>query len=271
MTKARTQLESLLTKIYRERGFDFRQYNESTLTRRLGRRLRARGVQTYIDYARVLDKDPSEYEALFNELTINVTSFFRHKVAFKALKEVVLPALIDRYRDRQGYLRIWSAGCATGQEPYSIAVLLLEALGFGTKRQDITILATDIDAEVLERARKGVFSLTEIEGIRRVWLNAYFVHHNNSFCVQPVIREMASFREHNLTSDQPYYDIDLVVCRNVLIYFTPASQTNVLKGFYEGLNEEGFLLLGRSEVAVGETRRLFRCVDSKAKLYHKVR
>lgn len=270
MTKARTQMQSLLTKIYNERGFDFRQYNESTLTRRLDRRLHARGVQTYTDYARVLDKDPSEYEPLFNELTINVTSFFRDKVAFKALEEIVLPALIDRYRDRRGYFRIWSAGCATGQEPYSIAVLLLEALGFGTKRQDITILATDIDAKVLERARKGIFSPTEIEGIRPVWLKAYFVRHNNSFHVQPVVREMASFREHNLTSDQPYYDIDLVVCRNVLIYFTPGLQTDVLKGFHEGLNEEGFLLLGRSEVAVGATRRLFRCVDSKAKLYQKV-
>ena len=290
MTEDRNELQHLLEKVYRERGFDFREYRESTLTRRLGRRLRARGAETYADYARVLDQDPTEYDRLFNDLTINVTSFFRDDVAFKALEEVVLPALIgreegetrrkgDRDRERGSpcppvppspcLLRIWSAGCATGEEPYSIAMLLLETLGTRVDEFEITVLATDIDAKALDRAREGVFGPKDVEGIRPAWLERYFVAEGEAFRVRPALRQLVTFEVHNLVSDPPYRDLDLVVCRNVLIYFAPALQTRVLKGFHEGLREGGFLLLGKAEVPVGETRGLFHCVDRKAKLYRK--
>jgi chemotaxis methyl-accepting protein methylase len=133
ITEGTKGLISLMEKVYLERGFDFRGYKESTLTRRLGRRLRARGVQTYIDYARVLDNDQTEYDRLFMDLTINVTSFFRDEVAFNALEEVVLPALITKGETN---IRIWSAGCATGEEPYSIAMLLMECLHWESGPRD---------------------------------------------------------------------------------------------------------------------------------------
>ena len=284
MTENHKGLQCLLEKVYRERGFDFREYKESTLTRRLARRLHARGAETYADYAGILDQDPTEYDRLFNDLTINVTSFFRDDVAFNALEEVVLPALIGRQtgeprgggapaplhlRTPAPLLRIWSAGCATGEEPYSIAMLLLERLGQDIGCWDVSILATDVDAKALGRAHEEVFGPRDVEGIRPAWLERYFVAEGEAFRVRPALRQLVTFEVHNLVSDPPYRDLDLVVCRNVLIYFAPPLQTRVLKGFHEGLREGGFLLLGKAEVPVGETRGLFQCVDRKAKLYRK--
>jgi chemotaxis methyl-accepting protein methylase len=262
-----TELQSLLEKIYSERGFDFREYKTTTLTRRLTRRLHARRVQTYVDYARVLDQDPGEYETLFNDLTINVTSFFRDDVAFRVLKDTLLPQLIKRNVQRSLY--IWSAGCATGEEPYSIAMLLFELLGKDISDWHITLLATDIDRSALHSAQAGLFSQKGVEGIPQAWLEKYFIPENNGFRIQPAIQEMVRFDVHNLVSDPPCHDLDLVVCRNVLIYFNPELQTRVLQGFHAGLKEDGFLLLGKAEVPVGETKRLFHLLDSKAKVYRK--
>jgi chemotaxis methyl-accepting protein methylase len=266
ITEGTKGLISLMEKIYLERGFDFRGYKQSTLTRRLGRRLRARGVQTYIDYARVLDNDQTEYDRLFMDLTINVTSFFRDEVAFNALEEVVLPALITKGEKN---IRIWSAGCATGEEPYSIAMLLMECLNWESGPREVFILATDIDNKALQRAREGLFTPKEVEGIRPAWLERYFYPDKDGFRVKPVLESLVTFEQHNLVSDPPYCELALVVCRNVLIYLNPMPQAQMIKSFYEGLKEGGFLLLGKSEIPVGETRTLFNCIDKKAKVYQK--
>ena len=265
-TESPDKLEWLMEKIYQERGFDFREYRKNTLIRRLGRRLKARGSKTYGEYADVLDKDPAEYDKLFNDLTINVTSFFRDQIAFKALEEVVIPELIDR---EEKNIRIWSTGCATGEEPYSIAMLLMELLNRNINKWDIIILATDIDSRALECAMEGIFSAKDVAGIRPSWVKRYFVPAGKGFRVQPVLKELVTFQIHNMVSDLPYHDFDLVVCRNVLIYFRPVLQTHVLKGIHEGLKQGGFLLLGKAEQPVGETRGLFYCVDNKARLYRK--
>lgn len=267
-------MQQLLEKLHRERGFDFSGYKESTLTRRLSRRLHARGVQTCADYARILDQDSTEYDRLFHDLTIKVTSFFRDPIAFRALEEVALPELTGSGEHRENTspphrLRIWSAGCATGEEPYSIAILLRESLGEEINRWDITILSTDIDAQALHRAREGWFASRDVESIRQEWLSRYFAPGGKGFCVQPALKQLVTFQVHNLVSDPPYPDLDLIVCRNVLIYFTPPLQTQVLKGFHQGLKQGGFLLLGKAEEPLGETRSLFHPVDRKAKLFSK--
>ena len=268
-TEDRKALERLLGKVYRERGFDFRDYRESTLARRLRRRLSATGARTYADYAQVLDGDPAEYNRLFDDLTINVTSFFRDEAAFRALEEVVLPALIERGTEMRRHLRIWSAGCATGEEPYSIAMLLLHRLGRSARYWDICILGTDIDTKALQRAREGVFPPKAVERIPPALVDRYLVAEHGGFRLQPVLRELVAFEVHNLVSDAPYRDMDLVVCRNVLIYFAPALQARVLRALYEGLRPGGFLLLGRAEVPAGSANALFECVSSKAKLFRK--
>lgn len=260
------ELQCLLEKIYQDRGFDFREYKETTLNRRLGLRLRACGVETFADYARILDQNPAEYDRLFNSLFIKVTNFFRDDVAFRAVEEVVLPTLIGKgLKD----VRVWSAGCATGQEPYSVALLLLEKLGQEISQWNIPILGTDIDAKALACARNGRFSQRDVEGIRSVWLERYFVPEGKGFRIQPTLKGLVTFEVHNLVRDPPYHDLDLVVCRNVLIYFKPALQTRLLRGFHEGLKQGGFLLLGKAELPTGETRALFDCLDSKAKLFQK--
>jgi len=266
ITEGTRGLISLMEKIYLERGFDFRGYKKSTLSRRLGRRLRARGVHTYADYARVLDNDQTEYDRLFNDLTINVTSFFRDELAFNSLEAIVLPAFT---RKAEKNIRIWSAGCATGEEPYSIAMLLLETFGAETSQWNIIILGSDIDAKALEKARDGIFSKIGVGGIRPAWLERYFYPDKDGFRVKPVLKSLVTFEEHNLVSDPPYCELDLVVCRNVLIYLNPMPQTQMIKGFYSALEQGGFLLLGKSEIPVGETRALFNCIDKKAKLYRK--
>jgi len=267
-TKSPDELEWLMEKIFQERGFDFREYRKSTLTRRVGRRLKARNSKTYGEYADVLDKDPGEYDKLFNDLTINVTSFFRDQISFKALEEVVIPALVNREAKN---IRIWSMGCATGQEPYSIAILLMELLKQNINKWEITILATDIDPGALKIARQGIFSDKDVADIRPSWVNRYFVPAGNDFCVQPELKELISFQTHNIVSDPCYHDFDLVVCRNVLIYFMPPLQTRVLKCIHKSLKQGGFLLLGKAEQPTGESKDLFYCVDGKAKLYRNLR
>lgn len=264
------ELSVLMEKVFRERGWDFREYKESTLTRRLRQRLNARRVKTYTDYARILDMDPAEYDKLFDVLLIGVTSFFRDEAAFGTLRERVLPVLIKRHVGVHGGLRIWDAGCGTGEEPYSIAILLSEILGQEMSRWNITIFATDIAVGALNRARNGVFTGREVTGIQPAWLDKYFTRKNNHFSVIPVLRQLIAFSVHNLVSDPFFKDLDLVVCRNVLIYFNSALQTRVLKDFHDGLRKEGFLLLGKSEAPIGEVRALFACLDSKAKLFQKV-
>jgi len=261
-----TGLQHLLEKIYNEHGFDFRGYKETTLTRRLDRRLQAQGVKTYADYTHILDQDPAEYDRLFNDLTIKVSGFFRDDVAFRALERVVLPVLTSR---AEKSIRIWSAGCATGEEPYSIAILLLEMLGAKINRWDISIWGTDVDDKALDSARKGWFILKEMEGIHQLWLNKYFTPEDSGFRIHQLIKQLVIFEKHNLTSDPPHLDLDLVVCRNVLIYFAPALQTQVLKSFHSGLKDEGFLLLGKAETPAGKTKALFSPIDTRAKLFQK--
>ncbi len=269
LTRENRGLRQLLEKIYHERGFDFREYRETTLRRRIGRRLRFRGQETYEEYARLLDQDPQEYNRLFDDLTINVTSFFRDQIAFEALAERVLPVIVRGDRRKKGPVRIWSAGCATGAEPYSIAILSRELAGGSNSLDKITIVGTDIDPKALDRARDGHFGSREVEGIQAAWIKKYFLKGGNDFRIRPMIQNLVDFHVHDLTKDPPLKDMDLVVCRNTLIYFTPALQIRVLKALHAGLKPRGFLLLGKAEVPTGETKHLFDCVEYKARLYRK--
>ncbi|MDI6795110.1 MAG: protein-glutamate O-methyltransferase CheR [bacterium] len=165
---------------------------------------------------------------------------------------------------------MWSAACATGEEPYSVAILLLEMLGPKIDSWKVNIIATDIDIKALNRAEEGAFTLKQVEGIQPALLKNYFVQENNSFSVKPEVRQLVTFKVHNLAGDPPYQDLDLVICRNVIIYFISTLQSRMLTGFHEGLKKGGFLLLGKAEVLIGEMRRMFECLDIKAKLYRKI-
>ncbi|MBM9520908.1 protein-glutamate O-methyltransferase CheR [Desulforhopalus vacuolatus] len=266
-TRSLNELEWLMERVFQKRGFDFREYRRNTLIRRIGRRLKARSSKTYKEYADVLDKDPGEYDKLFNDLTINVTSFFRDQSAFTALEQVVIPALVKKEAKN---IRIWSMGCSTGEEPYSIAILLMEFLKQNIKKMDITILATDIDPRALKNAMKGIFSNKAVADIRPSWVEKYFIPAGNNFSVRPELKELITFQTHDMVSDPFYHDFDLVVCRNVLIYFMLPLQIRVLKCIHKELKQGGFLLLGKAEQPAAELNGLFSCVDRNARLYRNI-
>lgn len=228
-------LAELLTRIHEQRGVDFSKYHEPTLARRIGCRLRACGVETYADYAQVLERDPREYERLLDSLTITVTEFFRDRDAFEALAHAA-SGLLGRTKRKS--LRVWSAGCATGQEPYTVAMLLRDLHERGLV-EEVAITATDIDAAALRSARGALYKLGTVQSVPRSWLDKYFEAERKQYRVSEGVANLVSFEVHNLTSDPPYQDLDVIVCRNVLIYFQPSLQAQVVRRFHDGLRRSG--------------------------------
>ncbi len=268
-----TTLDSLLEKVYRDTGYDFREYKRGTVTRRLERRLRATGAETYLDYMRFLDTHPEEYQKLADDLTIKVSGFFRSPYTFQQVTRLVLPELTLFKRDRgERELRFWSAGCARGEEPYSIAILLTEFLGNQRQDFDISIYATDISRQALKEAQAGVYSLGDIEGLPENILESYF-RRREDYEVKADIRQMVSFSYFDLTSTirQPFVNLDCIFCCNVLIYLQSQLQEKVLSMLYDSLAAPGYLILGEAETPTSSLRDKLECLDTKAKIYKKVR
>jgi len=267
-----TALDSLLERVYRDTGYDFREYKRGTVTRRLERRLHATGARTYLDYMEFLDAHPEEYQRLADDLIIKVSGFFRSPYSFHQVARLVLPELVA-YKRKQGErrLRLWSAGCARGEEPYSIAILLAEFLG--DRRQDfnISIYATDISRQALQEAQAGVYSSRDIDGLPSAILKNYFTRYDKGYVVSSSIRQMVRFSYFDLTSTtwQPFVDVDCVFCCNVLIYLRSQLQERVLGMLYDSLAAPGYLILGEVETPTGSLNEKLECLDIKTKIYKK--
>jgi two-component system CheB/CheR fusion protein len=246
---------------------DFSQYKPTTLQRRMARRMALLHLETLTDYCEHLQTHPDEVQALSSEILISVTSFFRDSEVFAALQEQVLPRLLQN-RDRHDPIRIWVAGCSTGQEAYSMAMILLEFLANQSISPPIQIFATDISEAAIEIARQGLYSAAQVADIAPDRLQRFFVATEGGYQVNSMVREVCIFACQNLTSDPPFSRLDLISCRNVLIYFGAALQAKVLPMFHYGLKPHGFLLLGSSET-VGDFGNLFILADRKHKLYIK--
>lgn len=260
---------ALLDKVRRERGLDCCQYKVNFLKRRLAVRLRARGVESYREYARLLDDE--EYEKLFEALTINLSYFFRGETAFKALRAKVLkPLLQEKAKRGSRLIRVWSAGCASGEEPYSVAVLFHELLGKHLKDWQIRIHATDLDAGALEKARRGVYSEFSFRGVNPKYIAQYFTPLSQSeYAIKPEIAALVKFERRDLIADSPPRRLDLILCRNVMIYFSRQQQQRLLTIFHRTLNDEGYLMVGMTEVLMGATARLFKPLDLRERIYVK--
>ena len=260
--------ESGLTRVFsmlRERfKVDFTFYKQSTVTRRIERRMSVNQIVDINDYATFAKNTPSEIATLYRELLIGVTSFFRDTEAYKALMEKWLPEiLIDQ---DQHEFRFWVAGCSTGEEAYSIAIAARECMEqFGHSR-DIKIFATDIDRDAITKAGSGIYPESIAADISTKLLTKYFYRKDENFHINRNIREMVVFAQHNLIKDPPFTQIDLVTCRNLLIYLQPVLQRKVMGFFNFSLRPGGLLMLGLSET-VGEMSDLFEIVDNKYKLY----
>ena len=248
---------ALTEKISRARGVSCEAYKDKCLKRRIAVRMRARGVHTYADYGELLDRDAREYQELLDALTINVTKFFRNAETWEALR----PYLVT-LGQRRAELRVWSAGCASGEEPYTIAILLLETLGEGRASID----ATDIDRLSLERTRQARYPETAFSDMPAGLQRRYFRDG------QPIqgVRDLVRVLPHDLTRDPPPRPVyDLIVCRNVVIYFERAAQERLFETFGHTLAPAGVLLLGKVETVFGPARTGLTLEDPRERIYRK--
>ena len=240
-------------------GHDFREYKTSTLLRRIDRRMQINACETLADYLEVLETREPEPQALFRDLLISVTQFFRDPEAFEQLRSTVLPSILEGKGDRDE-LRIWAAGCATGEEAYSVAIMASEAVEESNKDIRLQVFATDIDVNALQKARRGRYPKNIAADITRERLKRYFLFKNGEYIVHPALREVILFSEHDLLQDPPFSRIDLILCRNLLIYLERSAHPRVVRLFHFALRNSGYLFTGVSESAK-EGDHLFRSVE----------
>lgn len=263
-----TALEQI-QRLLRQTGVDFGNYKQSTVRRRILRRMALNRVQTLPDYVACLEKSAKELENLKEDLLIKVTSFFRDPEVFAALKQEVFPALVQQ-RDPMQPLRIWVPGCASGQEVYSLAICLLEYLGDRAVGLSILIFGTDLSEIAIEKARQGLYSAADLAEVDSARVENYFNKIGDGYQIKKLVRELCVFARQDFTRDPPFSRLDLISCRNVLIYLGAKLQKHVLPLFNYALAPGGFLLLGQSE-SIGQFDELFSLVDPKARIYRKTR
>jgi len=258
----------LLDKLHLEHHFDFREYKEASLRRRIRLRMSHVHVPTIADYIKFLDQNPSEYRSLIDTILINITRFFRDPDAWEALRQSVIPRIVEHAR-ATGTLRVWSAGCSSGEEPYTIAMLLADALGADGGDLDIKIYGTDIDEDALLTARGGLYRLEALKDVPREHLDRYFVPEGQMYRFRREQRKWCIFGRHDLTQDPPLSHVDLLVCRNVLIYFDAELQDRIVPRFYYAVRERGHLFLGRSEAMLARSPR-FVPVDFRWRIFQRI-
>jgi two-component system CheB/CheR fusion protein len=259
------ELQHLFSLLKSRTGHDFSAYKRNTVLRRIDRRMMVNEVQRFRDYLTLLEDNPSESEALYRELLIGVTGFFRDPEAFERLRADVIPSLCAN-RGEDEPLRIWHACCATGEEAYSVAMLLQEYLEEHQLQTRIQIFATDLDEAAINRARAGIYPPAAVVGMSATRLRRFFTRSNENWLVDRQLREMIVFAHHNIIKDPPFSRLDLLVCRNFLIYLNPEMQKRLMALFHQILNPGGVLFLGSAE-SVGLQSNLFTPVDQKWKIF----
>jgi two-component system, chemotaxis family, CheB/CheR fusion protein len=260
-------LPELLRELAEQRGFDLRGYKRTTLERRFRKRMFQLNIGTYEDYAVYLRKNPEEISPLLTTILINVTEFFRDPPAWDFLRNEVLPRQFKRLKPGSSY-RVWSAGCATGEEPYSAAMLLADYLGPQLPDYDIRIYATDFDDEELGKARRGEYSGRVLRRIQPEWRQKYF-QGDSTLRLNREIRRLVIFGRSNLAQDAPISHVNLLLCRNVLIYFDAAAQRQILSRLHYALEPDGFLFLGRSESQLSNSKQ-FRRVNARWRIFQRL-
>jgi len=267
-------LDKIIEKIYKERNLDFSQYREAILGRRVMTRVRLAKLDNFEQYLRFLDKHPEEMDKLMDAMTINVTEFFRDEYVFDAIEKKVFPELFGRKKKlNSNIIRIWSCACSSGEEPYSVLMLIAEFLGARLADYNLKIFATDIDSRSLSNAREGVYEEAQFRKLseeRKKILFKYFYDMGNSrLWIREEWPAFIDFKYHDAISDAPLDSIDMVLCRNLFIYFGRDLQNKVLNNFYKSLRKDGFLVLGNVESIIGDMADSFISYDQKSRIYVK--
>ena len=260
--------EDLLSYIRTERGFDFTGYKRPSLHRRISKRLQEAKIRSFADYKTYLEGHPDEFGRLFDTILINVTSFFRDEVAWDYLRREVAPSIVEQHDGVGRHIRLWSTGCATGEEAFSLAMLFAEELGEDTFRERVKIYATDIDDDALTKGRHAEFSAKQMEAIPPGLRERYFEQRDGSSFFRSDLRRSVIFGRHDLIQDPPISRISLLLSRNTLMYFDAPTQARVLENFHFALRDGGYLFLGKSE-ALAARSSLFTPIDLKRRVFAK--
>jgi two-component system CheB/CheR fusion protein len=259
--------ESLLDYFRDTRGFDFTGYKRSSLIRRVMKRMKEVGVAGFSDYVDHLEVHPDEFTILFNTILINVTAFFRDAPAWEYLRREIVPRILDERRKNEP-VRVWSAGCASGEEAYTLAMVLAEVMGEEQYRNRVKIYGTDVDEEALAQARHASYGAKEMEQVPDDLKGKYFESLGTRYLFRNDLRRSAIFGRHDLVQDAPISHVDLLLCRNTLMYFNSDAQAHILARFHFALNPKGFLFLGRAEMIVTQSH-LFNPMDVRHRIFRK--
>jgi two-component system CheB/CheR fusion protein len=264
----RSGFEDLLDYLKRSRGFDFTGYKRPSLVRRVSLRMKAAGVDTFRDYQDFLQVDPGEFTALFDTLLINVTGFMRDPAAWEFLSSEILPGLVAA-KDPSDPIRVWSAGCASGEEAYTLAIILAELLGVDAMRERVKIYGTDIDEPALTVARHATYTPKAVSVLPDALVEKYFEKFGANYMFRKDLRRTVIFGRHDLVHAAPISHIDLLACRNTLMYLNSETQSRVLARLHFALEEGGILVLGKAEMLLSHAD-LFSPVDLKRRIFAKV-
>ncbi len=263
------EFKFVIKKLSEMTGIDLFQYRESYLKRRIELRMKIKGAKTYREYLKIIEKDENELRNFVDTITINVTEFMRDKTPFQYFKNIILPKIAEKKRAiGSNLLRFWSAGCAYGEEAYSIAICVLESLG---NDWVVSIYGTDIDEKCLEIAKKGIYKDSQLKNLNKFLINKYFDKINGMYKIKDEVKKLVRFKKHDLTTEGPisrYFDA--IFCRNVMIYFTEDQKRKVINDFYEALTDGGYLIIGKSETLPNDFKDKFRPVNLKERIYIKV-
>ncbi len=254
----------LLERIYQDRGLDFSRYHRNILKRRVALRLRARNLNSYREYLSILADDPDEYKKLFDVLTINVSEFFRDLTVWEAIRKILNRKLLRE--NQTAKVKIWSAGCAKGEEAYSLSILV-EEIG---PKNPVEIYATDIDTASISDAQKGEYDPHRLKNVSDAFLKKYFEYKGEGkYLVKDQIKRRVIFKKQDLINDNFLPGMDLILCRNVFIYFTKPLQETILNKFYHSLKDNGYLVIGKAETILSEAKLIFKEADIDNRIYQK--
>ncbi len=260
-------LTQIFVMLHKSMGVDFSHYKQGTVRRRISRRMGLINIQKLDEYVQYLQEYPHEVEKLYHDILINVTNFFRDTESFSALQQLVFPVLCQN-KSLDLPIRIWVVGCSTGEEAYSIAICLLEFFDNLTTKPPIQIFATDISEIAIDKARQGIYSQSIITDVSPERLRRFFTPVQGGYQICKSVREICVFARQNLTSDPPFSRLDLISCRNMLIYLDPSLQKKIMPIFHYALNPNCFLMLGSSE-GIGNATDLFESIDKKYRIYQR--
>ncbi|HOK37775.1 MAG TPA: protein-glutamate O-methyltransferase CheR [Bacteroidales bacterium] len=255
----------ILNLVKQKYNFDYRAFKENTIIRRIEKRMSLANMN-FESYYNFISESEKEKDLLYKEFLIGVTEFFRNKEIFETFKEKVVPKICE---NSENEIRVWTAACSTGEEAYTVAIVIYDYMQQNSIKKELKIFATDIDLNALKNAGDGIYSVSSVENVPEYYREKYFIQKNGNYKIDEKLRKLIIFAFHDVINDPPFIKIDFLSCRNLFIYLKPEIQTKVLSNFRFSLKQNGFLMLGISET-IGEMNKYFEAYDYKIKIFRRI-